>query len=51
MSARQVPYLSIICSGALAGTLAFFLNLDSLWDFVSIVRGRKQTDSRPGREG
>jgi len=37
MSEKQVPYWSVIWSGGLAGILALLLNLDSLWDFVSIV--------------
>jgi len=36
MSEKQVPYWSVIWSGGLAGILALLLNLDSLWDFVSI---------------
>ena len=37
MSSRQVPWLSIIWAGASAAILALLINLNSMWDFVSIV--------------
>ena len=37
MSSRSVPAWSITASGGLAAIIALLINLDSLWDFVSIV--------------
>ena len=36
MSSRGVPMFAILLSGGIAGALAFLVNLDSMWNFVSI---------------